>query len=78
MLIEVFEHRLGLPYARPQLSGALRAEPCRGSVRNQSRHPEQVVSRAAEDEQPVHLGQTAQLQLLKWSGLLQPSKALLH
>jgi hypothetical protein len=33
---------------------------------------------ATEDEQPVHLVQTAQLDLAQRAGLLQPSEALLH
>jgi hypothetical protein len=35
------------------------------------------VGGAAEDEDPVHLGQTSQLYLSKWAGLLQPAEGLL-
>src|SRR5260370_2383965 len=39
--------------------------------------PGQVVRGATEDEQPVHLVQSAQLHLADRAGLLQPSEALL-
>jgi hypothetical protein len=35
------------------------------------------VGGAAEDEQPVDLGQTSQLDLAQWAGLLQPTEGLL-
>ena len=38
---------------------------------------QEVVGGAAEDEDPVHLMQTAQLDLPNRAGLLQPSEALL-
>jgi hypothetical protein len=40
------------------------------------RQAQQVVRRAAEDEQPVHLVQSAQLHLTQRPGLLQPPEAL--
>ena len=39
--------------------------------------PEQVMGGAAEDEDPVDLGQTSQLYLREWAGLLQPAEGLL-
>ena len=39
--------------------------------------PKQIVGGAAEDEDPVDLGQTSQLYLSEWAGLLQPSEGLL-
>ena len=41
------------------------------------RQPEQVVGGAVEDEEPVDLGQTSQLYLGKWAGLLEPAEGCL-
>ena len=41
------------------------------------RQPEQVVGGAAEDKEPVDLGQTSQLYLSKWAGLLEPAEGFL-
>ena len=41
------------------------------------RQPEQVVGGAAEDEEPVDLGQTSQLYLGKWVGLLETAEGFL-
>ena len=47
------------------------------SLCDQPGQPGQVVRGATEDEQPVHLVQSAQLHLADRAGLLQPSEALL-
>ena len=41
------------------------------------RQLEQVVGGAAEDEEPVDLGQTSQLYLSKWAGLFEPAEGFL-
>src|SRR4030088_3063356 len=60
-----------------RFSGAALPEPCRMSLCDQPGQPGQVVRGATEDEQPVHLVQSAQLHLVDRAGLLQPSEALL-
>jgi len=63
-LLEAFARRAGAG-----LPGALRL-----LLRDQFGQPQKVVRRAAEDEQPVDLVQSAQLHLPERAGLLQPSK----
>jgi hypothetical protein len=46
-------------------------------MHDQPGHPGQVMRGATENEQPVHLVQSAQLHLADRAGLLQPSEALL-
>jgi len=66
----------GLPSAFDRVSGALLPEPCWLSLRDQSRQAKQIMCSATEDEQPVHLLQSAQFYLSQRAGLLQPSEAL--
>jgi hypothetical protein len=48
------------------------ATPCRLVLRHKSGQPDQVVGGAAENEQPAHLLQSPQLDLMQRAGLLQP------
>ena len=48
------------------------------ALRPQFRDTDQVKSRAAEHEQPVHLRQSAQFHLFQGTNLLQPSERFLH
>ena len=65
------------PEGRIRCSGALLPEPFRW-LSHESGQPEQVVRGATEDEQPVHLLDSSQLDLAQRAGLLEPSKAFLH
>jgi hypothetical protein len=66
-----------MPEALGQASGTLRPEAC-WRLGHQLWQPEQVVRRATEDKQPVHLLNPLQFDLAQPAGFLQPSKALLH
>src|SRR5258708_19419165 len=59
-------------------SGALLPEALHLSLRAHPWEPHQVVCGAIEDEDPVHLVQSAELDLADGAGLLQPSEALLN
>src|SRR5579883_1098492 len=63
-----------MPEALGQASGTLRPEAC-WRLGHQLWQPEQVVRRATEDKQPVHLLDPSQFDLAQRAGLLQPSKA---
>jgi len=56
--------------------GALLPEALRSSLGDQPRQPQQVVGCAAEDEDPVHLGQPAHLHLAERADLLHPAEGL--
>src|SRR5258707_12535203 len=69
--------RLGGPFGalRPP-SGALLPDALPRSLGDQFLKPREVVSGAAEDEQPIDLVQSAQLYLADRAGLLEPSNSL--
>lgn len=70
------EHGLARFLGFPGCSGALRLEALRTSAGKEPGQAQEVVGRAVEDEEPVHLGQSAQLHLAQRSGLLEPAEAL--
>jgi len=61
-----------------RVSGALRLRGLLNLVYEQPWQAQEVVRGAAEDEDPVDLGEAAQLHLAHRSGCLEPAEGLLH